>query len=199
MIIFWGLPVIVAVLPTLDANGIAKRYGIGSRLSRLARSSTSGGLQDSCFISLACRKREISMRPRQALSPNEHSPHEPCFKRSGRRAALWRFRVQTAFDRAGHDRVRRYSARRDRNPRCDRGASRDRCAYSPAETRRFFLRFGKSAVKTTSEVVVHRLASNGENAYDRKQSHARDKIEDDDWPHIQAQTPASAAANALPA
>ena len=42
MIMFCGLPVIVAVLPTLDAIGIANRYGIGSRLSRVTRSSTSG-------------------------------------------------------------------------------------------------------------------------------------------------------------
>src|ERR1700724_4462633 len=42
MILFWGLPVVVAVLPTLEAIGIAKRYGTGSRLSRGARSSTSG-------------------------------------------------------------------------------------------------------------------------------------------------------------
>jgi hypothetical protein len=44
------------------------------------------------------------------------------------------------------------------------------------------LRFGKPVVKTTSEVVVYRLGSNGEDAHDRKQSHARDRIEDDDWP-----------------
>ena len=42
MIMFCGLPVIVAMLPTLEAIGIASRYGIGSRFSRLTRSSTSG-------------------------------------------------------------------------------------------------------------------------------------------------------------
>jgi hypothetical protein len=51
-----------------------------------------------------------------------------------------------------------------------------------AETRRFFLRFGKPLVKTTGKVIVYRLGSNGEDAYDRKQSHAHDKMEDDDWP-----------------
>jgi len=55
-------------------------------------------------------------------------------------------------------------------------------AHEHAETRRFFLRFGKPVVKTTGEVVVYRRGSNGEDAHDRKQSHARDKIEDDDWP-----------------
>ena len=42
MIIFCGLPVIVAVLPTLEAMGIANRYGTGLRLRRATRSSTSG-------------------------------------------------------------------------------------------------------------------------------------------------------------
>jgi hypothetical protein len=42
MIMFCGLPVIVAVLPTLEAMGIANRYGTGSRLRRVTRSSTSG-------------------------------------------------------------------------------------------------------------------------------------------------------------
>ena len=42
MIMFCGLPVIVAVLPTLEAIGIANRYGTGLRLSRVTRSSTSG-------------------------------------------------------------------------------------------------------------------------------------------------------------
>src|ERR1700732_3878680 len=42
MIMFCGLPVIVAVLPALEAIGIAKRYGAGLRLRRVTRSSTSG-------------------------------------------------------------------------------------------------------------------------------------------------------------
>ena len=42
MIMFCGLPVIVAALPTLEASGMASRYGIGSRLSLETRSSTSG-------------------------------------------------------------------------------------------------------------------------------------------------------------
>ena len=42
MIMFCGLPVIVATLPTLEASGMASKYGIGSRFKRLTRSSTSG-------------------------------------------------------------------------------------------------------------------------------------------------------------
>src|ERR1700704_1954304 len=39
---FWGLPVIVAVLPTLDAIATASRYGTGLRRNRVTQSRTSG-------------------------------------------------------------------------------------------------------------------------------------------------------------
>src|SRR6266700_5758467 len=42
MIMFCGLPVIVAVLPTLEAIGIASRYGSGLRLSEMTSSATIG-------------------------------------------------------------------------------------------------------------------------------------------------------------
>src|SRR5947209_9411210 len=42
MIMFCGLPVMVAVLPTLEAIGIASRYGSGLRLSDKTSSATIG-------------------------------------------------------------------------------------------------------------------------------------------------------------
>ena len=62
-------------------------------------------------------------------------------------------------------------------------------AHEHPETGGLFVRRGRAIVKATGAVVIDRIGVDGEDAHDRKQSHAGQEIEDDDWPPLPGANP----------